>query len=69
MNMRHFKIGDKVTWKYVPRGGYGWVFRTPGEVVSFGKTRVKIRVSKVDGSVVERFVNENSLEATKEATK
>jgi len=56
-----FQIGDAVTWLHSPRGGYGYVFRIPGQVVGFGRGRIKCRVKKNDGTLVDRFINPKNL--------
>lgn len=59
--MNNFTVGDKIVWLHEPSGGYGYVFKIPGEVIGFGRGRVKIRVQKANGEHAERFVKEQSL--------
>ena len=39
-----FKVGDRVTWNYEARGGYGHVTAVPGVVTKLSGTRVEIAV-------------------------
>jgi phage/plasmid primase-like uncharacterized protein len=39
-----FKVGDRVTWNYEARGGYGHVTAVPGVVTRLSGTRVEIAV-------------------------
>ena len=35
-------IGDKVAWRHVPGGGYGFVSLVPARIVKIGPKRVQI---------------------------
>lgn len=49
------KAGDRVTWSYEPRGGYGYVIPVAGIVRKVG-VRVRIEVArKVNGVWVREF--------------
>src|SRR4030081_109658 len=39
-----FKVGDRVTWNYEARGGYGYVMAVPGVVTRLAGKRVEIAV-------------------------
>ena len=39
-----FKVGDRVTWNYEAREGYGHVTAVPGVVTKLSGTRVEIAV-------------------------
>jgi len=53
--------GQKVVWKHIPRGGYGYVIPVPAEVVRVWVARVTIRVQKASGEYVNRVVKPESL--------
>jgi hypothetical protein len=53
--------GDKVTWLYTPRGGYGYIIPVNAEVVRVSGKTVRVRVQRVDGEMVERNVRPESL--------
>jgi hypothetical protein len=65
MGEEALKVGEKVVWRYTPRGGYGYVYPVNGVVVCVGKKRVRIRVEKRDGTLVEREVDPANLVAVK----
>ncbi len=48
------KAGDKVTWAYTPRGGYGYVYAVPARVVKVGPKKVQIAAQLARGG--ERLV-------------
>ncbi len=54
--MAPFKLGDKVIWHHELRGGYGYIIHVPGEVVKITPHRIHIRVPKLGGEYVMRFV-------------
>jgi hypothetical protein len=37
-----FSPGDRVTWRHVPRRGWGYVFRVPATIVRVGHARITI---------------------------
>lgn len=56
--------GALVTWLHVPRGGCGFVTRTPARVISCPRrpsTRVRIEVITRNGCMVTRVVEAKSL--------
>lgn len=54
--------GLLAVWSRASRGGYGWVTEIPVRVVdSRNPNRIRIRVIKRDGSVVERFATSRTL--------
>lgn len=55
------EVGDRVYWNRVPRGGYCYPQRIPAQVVSLSGGRAKIKVAKLDGSIVERHVRQQHL--------
>lgn len=57
--------GDKLTWLYTPRGGYGYITPVDAEVLKVGSRKVKIRVRKVSGELVERWVSPENLRPRK----
>ena len=44
MHTNGFKVGDRVTWNYEVRGGYGYVMAVPGVVTKLAGKRVEIAV-------------------------
>ena len=44
MHSNGFKVGDRVTWNYEARGGYGYVMAVPGVVTKLAAKRVEIAV-------------------------
>lgn len=61
------KPGDTVTWRYVPRGGWGYVFRTEAVILTLGKHWATIQVRKADGTPVQRRVKASNLEPRAES--
>lgn len=59
------KSGDKAIWLYEARGGYGFVYRVPCEVVKVTAKRVVIRAVNRLGNTVERAVKPEKLEVVK----
>lgn len=55
-----FQPGDRVSWRYIPRGGYGYVLAIPAIVRTLGK-RIGIDVLTVGGEIKRRYVCESSL--------
>lgn len=55
------KPGDRVIWHHEMRGGYGYTERIPAEVVRLTAQRVTIRVSRKDGTTVERSVKRENV--------
>jgi len=53
--------GLLAVWNHQPRGGYGYLFRIPAEVVSVDGDRVTILVEKADGTKAERTVARSSV--------
>ena len=56
--------GPRVTWCYVPRGGYfSWDRCVPVDAVvtGVGSRRVRIRVQRTTGEAVERWVSPERL--------
>jgi DNA-binding transcriptional ArsR family regulator len=47
---QQLQVGDLVTWRHQPPGGYGYVYPVDGEVVSIGPVKVRIRAQRKDGS-------------------
>ncbi len=60
-----FKAGDLVTWRHVPRCGWGYVFQVPATVVHVGRARVTIDAELDRGGVKRVAVLPGSLEARK----
>jgi hypothetical protein len=42
--------GDRVIWRYTPRGGYGYTQRVDAEVIKIGPKRVKSEFSALGRS-------------------
>lgn len=59
--MTEMQTGDRVTWLYEPRGGYGYVIPVDGTVIRIGPRRIMIAVSKCNGDRVERWVQPDRL--------
>jgi hypothetical protein len=56
-----YQPGDLATWLYEPRGGYGYIIPVDAEVVRVTGKRVRVRVRRVSGEMVERTVTEERL--------
>ena len=59
-----FRVGDRVTWLSVPRGGYfspDRAYPVDALVTGVGRTRVRIRALKRTGEAVERWVSPERL--------
>jgi hypothetical protein len=59
---QHWTANQSVTWKHQPRGGYGYIFRVPATITAVGEKRIRIRVQKVSGEWVEKWVRPENLE-------
>lgn len=60
-------VGERMTYKYNPRGGYDYRFRTPVTVVGFTATGlVRVRITRHNGTTVVRTVSRESLEPLKQ---
>jgi len=55
------KPGDKLTWMYTPRGGWGYSYPVEAEVIKVNEKTVSIRATKKDGTVVVRQVAPQNL--------
>jgi len=53
--------GDKVTWLYTPRGGYGFVIPVNAEIVKVNPKTIRIKVQKTNGTIVERNVDPGNI--------
>jgi hypothetical protein len=53
--------GDKMTWLYTLRGGYGYTIPVNAEVVRVNAKTVRIRVQRVSGEMIELNVKPDSL--------
>ena len=53
--------GDRVTWLYESRGGYGYVIPVPATIVRMGGKRVTIAALRKDGTTVLRHVTPDKL--------
>lgn len=58
-----FEPGQAVTWKYQPRGGYGYIVPVPATVVAVTGKRVRIQVLRRNGQPVKRYVRPEHLKA------
>lgn len=61
-----FNPGDKVTWLYTPRGGYGYVIPVDGVVIKVNRSTVRIKVKNRSCVEVERNVRPENLKPRKE---
>lgn len=59
------RVGDRVVWRNIPRGGYGYVCRVPATVVAVGRARVTIEAALERGGVKRVCVRPESLEVDK----
>lgn len=59
--MSDIKVGDKITWLHVIRGGYGYVERITGTVVKVTSKRVRIAVKTKDGETVRRWIRRENI--------
>ena len=41
MHTNGFKVGDRVTWNYEARGGYGYVMAVPGVVTKYSRSELR----------------------------
>lgn len=53
--------GDKVTWRHVPRGGYGYIFYVPATVVNATARRVIIDAQLKRGGTKRVSVRRENL--------
>jgi hypothetical protein len=53
-----------VIWLHKPRGGYGYVIRVPGAVLSWTASKVQLEVIRADGSRVVRQVPRDRIRET-----
>lgn len=53
--------GTAALWECVPRGGYGYSYLVPAQVVSVTSRRVRVRVRRCTGELVERTVTVERL--------
>jgi hypothetical protein len=60
--MATFEAGQAVTWRHVPRGGYGYVMRVPATVVKQTPKRVQILAELKVGGYKLISVKPHSLE-------
>jgi hypothetical protein len=51
-----FNVGEHVTWLREPRDGYGSTVPVDTEILGLYPMRVRIRVAKRSGKLVERWV-------------
>jgi hypothetical protein len=61
-------IGQHVTWRYEPRGGYGYVIPVNGVVVAVRPTRIQIEVERYNGEMVKRWVTPDRIRPKATAT-
>jgi len=55
------RVGERVTWWCVPRGGYGFGYPVEATIIAVHRTRVTVRVKRRNGVVVDRRVSPSSL--------
>lgn len=55
------KPGDLVSWHYVPRGGYGFGYDVPAQVLKLNRKTVRIRALLKDRSWREINVHADKL--------
>jgi len=60
------RVGERVTWWCVPRGGYGFGYPVDATIIAVHRTRVTVRVKRRDGIVCDRRVSPSSLRARPE---
>lgn len=54
--------GERITWRHVPKGGYGYGMAVPARFVRWGGwDKVHIEVRKADGEIVRRTVVDAKL--------
>lgn len=66
MSASDFQVGDRVTWLYTPRGGYGYTYPVDGVVEKIGRTRVQIRVKRHNQEEALRWVSLENLRHKKQ---
>lgn len=57
MERSELSAGMVVSWWYVPRGGWGLGYSVDAEVVKVNPKKVRIRVKRRGGDLVERNVD------------
>jgi len=55
------KVGDRVTWLHVPRGGYGYSMPLDVEIVKLLANHAMVKVKTRSGDLVQRRVTLSSL--------
>ncbi len=55
------KVGEKLSWRYVPRGGHALFI--DGVVTRLGTKLVEIGIRKASGEVIYRWVRPEHLQA------
>jgi hypothetical protein len=55
------KPGDRLTWMYTPRGGWGYSYPVDAEVIKVNAETVSIRAKKKDGAEIVRQVRPENL--------
>ncbi|MFN6570273.1 hypothetical protein A6770_18515 [Nostoc minutum NIES-26] len=59
----HYFVGQKVIWHYKARPDSDNIQRIPAEVVKLGSKQVQVKVRKNKNEFVNRWVNQDKLEA------
>ncbi|MBH8575511.1 hypothetical protein I8752_21365 [Nostocaceae cyanobacterium CENA369] len=59
----HYFVGQKVIWLYKARADSDRIQRIPAEVVKLGSKQVQVKVQKNNNEFVNRWVNQDKLEA------
>lgn len=60
---QRFRPGDRATWRYTPRGGYGYTMRVDVVVVSVGPARVQVEAPLERGGTKRVWVRPGHLVA------
>lgn len=56
-----FKENELVKWLYCPKGGYGYIFEIPAQIIKINKKTISIIVLKNDGSLKTLKVKPENL--------
>ena len=62
MDLRTLHPGDRLTWRHVPRGGWGYVFPVDVVVVSVGRKRVLVEAPLARGGTKRVRVSPEALQ-------
>lgn len=60
-----FTVGQDVSWRYVPRGGWGFPVYVPARILKINPKTIRIKAKRKDGEWEARNVKPQSLRKVK----